>query len=106
MKAEIEVDIPKGWKAVAYRCPREGEYFLYQNGSVIRAKSAMFSFYIIVEKEKPVRRVFEFTGEVRNVNTGEYYMNETGELNRWIFPCLSLDTFEVWKEVTEEIENE
>lgn len=60
----IEVEgLPEGWEAVAYRCPENGEYYLENNGIVIKHAGCKQKFpWIIVEKIQPRRIVLEETG--------------------------------------------
>lgn len=55
-KHTIEVDgLPEGWKAVAYRSIKEGEFFLSEYGNIVEAKNDFFSFHLIIQKTKPRR---------------------------------------------------
>lgn len=106
-KVEIEVDIPKGWKAVAYRVPNAGEWYLGEGEIPCQMELRNCNLnepWLVIEKEKPVRRVFEFTGEVRRVETGEY-LGVEGGIKLWTAGFPTDGEYEIWKEVTEE-ENE
>ena len=54
MKVEIEVDVPDGWRAVAYREPRIGEWILTEGGPSQVTYELAFR-YIILEKVEPKR---------------------------------------------------
>ena len=83
-----DVEIPKGYKYVAFRPPRSPETYLNTGIPVVVLAANCFpNEYqcprIIVEK-LPLRRwVFEETGEVRKVKDGEYFL-----IGRHIVRCL------------------
>ena len=58
-KQTVEVpDFPEGWNAIAYRCPESGEYYLENNGIVIKHTGCKQKFpWIIVEKTQPRRKL-------------------------------------------------
>lgn len=65
-KHEIEIpDLPEGWKAVAWRRLKNGDYYLNDKGEIVR-NEAMVIFALIVEKIKPRRIVLEETDEDAN----------------------------------------
>lgn len=67
MKQEIDIpDLPKGYKAVAYRVPIAEEYYLY-GGRVLYSNKGQTFEYLIVEKIKPSRIVLE------EISREEYY---------------------------------
>lgn len=98
MKIEIEVDIPKGWKAVAYRVPNVGEWYLGE-GKIpcqMELRNCMLNEpWLVIEKE------FEFTGEVRRAEPDEFIGTESG-INLWDGKFPTVAEYEIWKEVTEE----
>lgn len=59
----IEVEgLPEGWKAVAYRRPMVGEYYLH-NGQAKYCESLHSSEWLIIQKIQPRRIVLEETEE-------------------------------------------
>ena len=58
-QSTIEIEgFPEGWKAVSYRCPESGDYYLENNGIVIKHTGCKQKFpWIIVEKIQPRRIV-------------------------------------------------
>jgi hypothetical protein len=86
-KKTIEVEgLPEGWKAVAYKKPIPGEYFIGYAGSVCFCNHLEYGPRLIVEKIKPRQIVLEETDE-------EAYSTSSGTLvrigNKW------------WKQVKE-----
>lgn len=60
MKHEIEIpDLPKGWKAVAYRKAKKGEWNFMEYGDPFQASQDHGTSSIIVEKIQPRRVVLE-----------------------------------------------
>lgn len=98
---EIEADIPEGWKAVAYKRPISGEWFLNTMGEAEQANILFVSSRIILEKIKPRRRVFECVSETpREPTLGEFYEGSDGDL----FYCEMASGYragKIWKEVFE-----
>lgn len=104
MKQEIEIEgLPEGWKAVAYRCPESGEYYLENNGIVIKHTGCKQKFpWIIVEKTQPRRIVLEETEEERSVSYGDWYEDDLGRVNQWLNKDHgSSRCVKIWKEVKE-----
>ena len=102
-KHEIEIpDLPKGWRAVAYRAARRGIDHVLRNGqvTVYRGFSDAVDL-LIVEKIKPRRIVLEETDEIRRVNNGEYYYHNGYALCR-PFPSPTDLEFKIWRVVEEE----
>ena len=99
----IEVEgLPEGWKAVAYRCPESGEYYLENNGVVRNHTGCKHKFpWIIVQKTQPRRIVLEETGEVRKPEIGEYIQNN-GNFCKCHKPERWGHEHEIWREVKEE----
>lgn len=100
----IEIEgLPYGWRAVAYRCPESGEYYLENNGIVIKHTGCKQKFpWIIVEKIQPRRIVLEETEEERSVSYGDWYEDEKGFVRHWSNPDYGgLVCFKIWKEVKE-----
>ena len=87
----IEVEgLPEGWKAVAYRCPRNYEKFF--DGEEIHTAGADMAFgHLIVEKIQPRRTVLE------EISKEEYYRLFNDELTVKIFDMAG----RYWKEVKE-----
>lgn len=104
MKYLIDLpDLPPGWKAVAYRCPASGEYYLENNGVVIKHTGSRHKFpWVIVEKIQPRRIVLEETEEERSVSYGEWYEDDLGRVNQWNNKGYgSSRCVKIWKEVKE-----
>jgi len=64
--------LPEGWKPVAYRNPKKGEWLLTLFGGLVQSEGAHPGLFLIVEKLKPKRIVLEYTGEIRRPEVGEY----------------------------------
>ena len=101
-KFEIEVPgVPQGWKPVAYRPVKPGEYIAHTGGVEQSLTGAMAS-YLVVEKIKPKRVILEATGEVRKPVIGEYVLHLGSSFTR----CNSPDAWgmkcEIWREIKEE----
>jgi hypothetical protein len=55
VKYEIEIDCPEGWKPVAFREPRRGDYFLTPYGECMKANVSFKGDLLIVEPTKTYR---------------------------------------------------
>lgn len=55
--------LPDGWRAVAYRYPKEGEYFLWEMKPTLSECDYQEITHLIIEKIQPRRIVLEETGE-------------------------------------------
>ncbi len=53
--------LPEGWKAVAFRPPKNKEYYLTPDGFVVVAKHEYVLSHLIVEKIQPRRVVLDLT---------------------------------------------
>ena len=96
----IEVEgLPKGWVAVAYRVPVNGENFFY-DGKICNDKNQR-SEYLIIEKIQPRRIVLDETAEVRKVKRNEYYIDRKGNLAFWSINCESIEKYNIVREVKE-----
>ena len=63
-KQTIEVDVPEGWKAVAFRIPVRGENYINRKGRLdICLVDYEKDIVLIVEKIQPRRIVLEETAE-------------------------------------------
>lgn len=103
MKQTIEIEgFPEGWKAVAYRCPESGEYYLQSNGVVINHTGCKHKFpWIIVEKTQSRRIVLEETGEIMTREKEGYVLTD-GEHIDYIHSGISISPpHKIWKEVKE-----
>lgn len=90
MKQKIEIDVPDG----------------YEVERVIKSEETLSTkafTKIIWQKKKPRRRVFEETGEYRQVGFREIYEAKTGDLRKWCLAIHSDDEYPIFKEI---IENE
>jgi len=93
----IEIDgLPEGWKAVAYRCPESGDYYLENNGIVIKHTGCKHKFpLIIVEKIQPRRIVLEETAKENELDKfGDPIMQHFGN-------GIVVYSEKIWKEVKE-----
>ena len=100
-KHEIEIpDLPDGWRAVAYRRLKNGDFYLNEQCEIVE-NYALKIFALIVEKIKPRRIVLEETDEIRRVNNGEYYYHN-GYALCWPFPSPTDLEFKIWRVVEEE----
>jgi len=104
MKVEIEVDVPKGWKVVAYRAPLYGENILNEEGRAekILERGCDISC-LILERDKERIRVFHKM-ETDYPLKGDF-ISEGDSLIRWEHKDFTALKKEIWKEITEE-ENE
>lgn len=91
----IEIEgLPEGWKAVAYRCPRNYEKFF--DGEEIHTAGADMAFgHLIVEKIQPRRIVLEET-EQDNKRSGLGFLSQQFSSGITIY-----DAHKIWKEVKE-----
>lgn len=100
-KQTIEVEVPKGWKAVAYRRPMAGEYYLH-NGQAKYCESLHSSEWIVIQKNHPRRIVLEETDEERSVSYGEWLEYEDGLIGQWSDEKYGSNvSYKVWREVKE-----
>lgn len=76
MKHEIDVpELPEGWRAVAYRCPKKFEhYFDAEEKRLLIAPLDHGSARLIVEKIKPRRIVLEETEEIAIPKNGDWVL--------------------------------
>lgn len=99
MKHEIEIpDLPEGWRAVAYREPVEGEYYLMEG--IHLHGTGRCEEMLIVEKIPPRRIVLEETYEFRKAKPNEYYEYFGGisQNNRYTD---STGEYKIWRVVEE-----
>ncbi len=73
--------IPQGFRDVAFRCPKVGEYGLVQGGSAYKWTSNSNGPRIILEPIKLKEIVFRETGEVRPPKPGEWFMSHDNRLD-------------------------
>ena len=67
MKHEIEIEgLPEGWRAVAFRVPKDGESIIDFSGDLRTVAGHYNHPRLIVEKIPPRRIVLEETGEDAN----------------------------------------
>lgn len=101
-KHEIEIpDLPDGWRAVAYREPKIGEHYLTEIGDVsISNFNNCGELNLIIEKIKPRRIVFEYTG-IGKPRIGDYLFDRGN-----LCMCSDPDNFgpnhQIWRVVEEE----
>ena len=96
-KQTIEVEgLPEGWKAVAYRVPKQDEYFIGSLG-LSKCSGSYTNQFIILEKIQPRRIVLEDTGEAN-------FTDDEGEYKKQWFSdgrlCLHR-SHNIWREVKE-----
>lgn len=104
-KHNIEIpDLPDGWRAVAYRSPYAGDYYL-RSGEIVQALRDIDDGYLIVEKIQPRRIVFEETEEYRIPYIGEHYRR--GLVDSKIEYCSNKIDFavKIWREVNNETDD-
>ena len=104
-KHEIEIpDLPKCWRAVAYRIPRKDENYLSVDGLVEKCFSPIYVHRIIVEKIQPHRIVFEATNEFRQAVKGDWiqFCDGTDNFQRWGDLGPSASKYKIWRVVEEE----
>lgn len=76
MKHEIEIEgLPEGWRAVAFRVPKDGESIIDFSGDLRTVAGHYHHPRLIVERIKPRRVVLEDTGEIRQPSAGDYVFN-------------------------------
>lgn len=111
-KQSVEVKIPDGWKLVAYRAPKQGEYY-YDPGlsnSVIKANFSFEATYaFVVERDKPERRVFEkVSNDPIIAGPGDYIDDVDGRSLLWwpvYYNSTTRSKHIVWREVDEREES-
>lgn len=80
----IEVPHFEGYKCIGYASPKIGQYYLAMDSSKLEYVRIDFvTPFLVYEKIPPKRYVFEETGECRQANPGEYYLDSFGHLQRW-----------------------
>lgn len=90
--------IPKGFIALCYRCPQEGELYMHE-GAVTTAARDKKSCYMVVRKTSRNKRTFiEGEGLPRYILDGDYY-ERRGHLLRWDGPCESDFEYQPWFEI-------
>lgn len=105
-KHEIEIpDLPDGWRAVAYRNANTGE-FVIGSGGVEQVRGSItktITRYLIVEKIKPRRIVFEATNEFRQAVKGDWvqFCDCTDNFQRWGDLEPSTSKYKIWRVVEE-----
>jgi hypothetical protein len=99
-KQTIEVEgLPEGWKAVAFRLPVTGEFYVSVGGEVITACRCSEQPRLIVEKIQPRRIVLEETTELNEKYQSGFYATrliafKDGSINLY-------DMKYLWREVKE-----
>lgn len=85
-KQMIEVDIPEGYEFVRYGIPVYGDYYLPCVDKPTLATGDQNSYFynkIIIKKKQPERIIFEKSFEKRQVNCGERYLDDDGDIYLW-----------------------
>ena len=95
-KHEIEIPglLEKGYRAVAYRVPEVGEYYIDSCGELIRFYGGHDFMKLIVEKIKPRRIVLEETEERANWGTEQLKFAKG--------TTVTVNSHKIWREVKEE----
>lgn len=99
MKHEIEIEgLPEGWRAVAFRVPKEGEYFITPSGLLMLAEDgSIIDGRLIVQKTKPRRIVLEETEE-----DNKHLLNSPMYANQWVnLDILLVNQPKIWRVVKE-----
>lgn len=97
---EVE-GLPEGWKAVAYRVPKTGEWFFGDYSKEVHKAVVCVQKAFILEKIHPRRIVLEETNEERRICFGEWYESQEGKLMRWPYGGKTDGKHKVWREVKE-----
>lgn len=104
MRHEIEIpELPKGWKAVAYRRPIMNVDYILLGGDVILCDFNSIFEYLIIEKIPPRRVVLEETDEVRRPKYGEYFRE--GLVDSKVELCTSHNyehAVRIWREIVDD----
>lgn len=91
-KHEIEIPgLPEGWRAVAYRIPNFGEYYVDSSEKITEYRGGHGFKKLIVERIKPRRIVLEETEE-KHLGCQTLYIDDTEFM---------IMTDKVWREVKE-----
>lgn len=101
MKTTIEVEAPAGYKAVAFRIARAGEYYIDEWGQANKCREDSSEWPVIVLEKlpPPKRRIFEQVSEEdRLPKKGEYRETKEGSL-LYTDTDFEVSTFPVWREV-------
>jgi len=98
MKHEIDIPgLPEGWKAVAYRKPKQTEY-VYIECSIRKGNQVATSYeQLIIEKINPRRILIEETYENRSATNNEWCETPDG----FIFQShgSTCGKYKIWREV-------
>jgi len=96
----IEIEgLPEGWRAVAYRLPKNGEHMLNDDTVEICNYDALTP-WLIVEKIQPRRIVLESSTDSRKAVFGDWIYNN-GVIEQWRSQKESQSTYRIWREVKE-----
>lgn len=94
--------LPDGWRAVAYRYPKEGEYFLWEMKPTLSECDYQEITHLIIEKIQPRRIVLEETEEFREAEPGEFLINIQGFLQEWSDTAKTAAKYRIWRVVEDE----
>lgn len=99
MKYEIDIEgLPEGYKPVAYRSPKNGEYYFYTSEIYCSDSDGNSAEYLIVEKIQPRRIVLEETTELMDI---DYLYQNFIKNNDTDTAKISVQSKYVWREVKE-----
>lgn len=101
MKTE-QISVPhfEGFKCIGFKIPKVDEYFLLE-GELCAAKGYFSYEEIVYEKLPPKRYVFEETGEIRPVLTGEWYLFCDAHPSCWLARYPSLHEVKILRKIDE-----
>jgi len=104
-KHEIEVPgLPEGWKPVAYRRVSYGDTYLVSSGEIHRywGETETLAAFMVIEKIKPRRIVFEETNEYFKLGQSGHYFHEQSRTFGFTSSALAVHLgYKIWREVKE-----
>ncbi|MDH5572875.1 MAG: hypothetical protein OEY89_14005 [Gammaproteobacteria bacterium] len=99
----VEIECPEGYKPVAVREVKKGDLYIDTSGIIAEAEGDTWCTFVIVEKIKPVERVFRLVSECGQPEIGQFVSSdEKSSLAPHHIGCYWNDCY-VWEEVTNEI---
>ena len=99
-KQTIEVEgLPEGWRAVAYRVPETGEYFLGDYSKEVHKAVVCVQKAFILEKIQPRRIVLEETNEINEKYKSGFYATQTITFKGGVINISDMKN--LWREVKE-----
>lgn len=101
MKTEmIEVPHFPGYKCLGYVVPKKGQYHLVRKSDLDYVSfDCGCGERVVYEKLK--RYVFEETGEMRRVQPGEWYITDSGHIDRWTESISTYSNYIILRKVEE-----